>query len=144
MCLTIDERNTVFRTIREARPGKTAPASIADKVPIGRAGGTSSAYRRQNRQRGRIFDKDLFDIFSQRLHLIIILLNIYAQQCHDPVPDHCPFLIDAATIGNTFLRNNGKRNLIGILLQGIIEELLENLGLYPALNQCVLIIQFKH
>jgi hypothetical protein len=144
MGLTVDKRDAVFRAVGKARPCKAPPAGITDKISIRRTGRTGRADSCQDWQRRGVLGKNLFDVFSQRFHLIIILLDIYAQKSHYPIPDHCPFFVNATTIRDTFLGNNGKGNPVRILFQSIIEELLKDFGLYPAFNQCVLIIQFKH
>jgi hypothetical protein len=144
MCLPIGKYDTILRAIGQARACKTAPAGIADKIPVGGTGRTGSTYCSQDRQGGGILEKHLFHIFGKGFHLIVILLDVYAQKGHNPIPDHRPFLVDTTAVRDTFLGNDGKRNFVRILFQCIIEKLLEDFGLDPPLYQRVLIIQFKH
>jgi len=144
MRLPAGKGDAILGAVCQTRPGKTASAGIADQVAVRRAGRASRTDGCENRGCGCIVLHHLFDIFGKALQLIVIGFNVDAQKGHDPVADHRPLLVDAASVGNPLLGNDPDGKLVDILLQRSREELLEHFCMDLTLHQRILVVEFKH
>ena len=142
--LTVDEADRILGTVGHTGACEAAAACVTDPVLIGGTSVTSGADRGEQGKHGRILPENLGGICLKRLELIIKSLDVDSEQCHDSVTDHCPFLVDTATVRYSVFGDNGIRKFIDLFLKLSGKEQSEYLSIDASLHRRILVVEFKH